>query len=51
MYKHECVKCLTIHNYKCIYEISFIDRFFGTEKVVYCPEFLNRIKKLEWRKK
>lgn len=43
MYKHECVKCLTEHKNKCIKNISFFDRFLGTEKVTECLEYKNII--------
>lgn len=36
MYKHECVKCSKEHVHRCIWNIGFIDRFFGTDKVKYC---------------
>ena len=39
MYKHECVVCLRSNNLKCKFNISFLDRFFGTDKVKYCPEY------------
>jgi hypothetical protein len=39
MYKHECVKCLTNHYLKCVWNIGFWDRFFGNDKVRYCPEY------------
>ena len=40
MYKHDCVQCLVSNKYKCKWNISFFDRLFGTEKVQYCPEYL-----------
>jgi hypothetical protein len=40
MYKHFCVECLLKHGYKCMWSISFFDRFFGTNKVIYCPEYI-----------
>ena len=40
MYKHECVQCLISHYYKCKYNISFFNRFFGTDEVKFCPEYL-----------
>jgi hypothetical protein len=43
MYKHECVQCLKTHHLRCIYNISFIDRFFGTKNIIYCPEYLSII--------
>lgn len=41
MYKHECVLCLREHNLKCIFNVSFLDRFFGTDEVKYCPQYNN----------
>lgn len=41
MYKHLCVKCLREHGLTCIWHIGFFDRFFGTDKIKYCPEFNN----------
>lgn len=48
MYKHECVECLTKHGFKCMWNVSFLDRFFGTDKVKYCSEYL---KILDYQKK
>jgi hypothetical protein len=45
MYKHECVKCLERHYLKCIWNISFIKRFFGTKEILYCPEYINIMNK------
>ena len=39
MYKHDCVKCLTSHNLKCIWNIGFFSRFLGNDNVLYCPEY------------
>lgn len=39
MYKHECVECLLSHGLKCIWNVSFINRFFGTDEVKYCTEY------------
>jgi hypothetical protein len=39
MFKHDCVMCLRIHNLRCLWHISFFNRFFGTDKVKYCPEY------------
>jgi hypothetical protein len=54
MYKHECVECLRYNHFRCIWNIGFFDRFFGTDKVKYCVEYL-QIKKANnrrlWRKK
>lgn len=44
MYKHECVECLIDNKYRCIYGISFLKRFFGTDDIKYCPEYLKKIK-------
>jgi len=54
MYKHECVQCLTCHHFRCIYNIGFIKRFFGTDEIKYCPEYLEIVKANKrrlWRKK
>lgn len=41
MYKHNCVVCLESHKFKCVWNIGFFDRFFGTEKVLYCSEYID----------
>jgi hypothetical protein len=54
MFKHNCVECLEKHYLKCMWNIGFFDRFFGTDKVKYCPEYvkiIEKIKKIKWRKK
>jgi hypothetical protein len=45
MYKHNCVLCLRQHHLKCIWNISFIDRFLGTKKINYCPQYIKIIGK------
>lgn len=45
MYKHLCVECLQKNFLKCKWNISFIDRLLGNDKVKYCPEYMELIKK------
>ena len=44
MYKHYCIMCLVLHKYKCICNISFSDRFLGTDKVKNCLEYKSTTK-------
>ena len=50
MYKHLCVDCLVKHHFKCIWNIGFLDRFFGTDTVKYCPEYNLIIQCSNWGK-
>jgi hypothetical protein len=43
MYKHECVVCLRENGLQCKFNISFLNRLLGTDKVKYCPEYINII--------
>lgn len=51
MYKHDCIVCLETHNLKCIWNISFMDRFLGNDNVKFCPEYIKIMKKIKGSKK
>ena len=45
MYKHICVQCLVSHNFRCVLNIGFKDRFLGNENIMYCMEYMKLTKK------
>jgi hypothetical protein len=45
MFKHECVRCLEAHNFKCVYGIRLLSIFFGVKEINNCQLYINRVNK------